>query len=122
MVVLGEHKRLRRMVDHVIDNALRYSPSGGEVTVSVGREDGNAVVTVVDQGIGIPPDELPRVFDRLFRGSNALEGQLPGTGLGLSSAQAIAEGHSGTVAVRPGEAGGTVLTIRLPAHESTDAR
>ena len=122
VVVLGEHKRLRRMVDHVIDNALRYSPSGGEVTVSVGRVDGNAVVTVVDHGIGIPPDELPRVFDRLFRGSNALEGKLSGTGLGLSSAQAIAEGHSGTVAAGPGEADGTVLTIRLPAHESTDGR
>ena len=122
VVVLGEHKRLRRMVDHVIDNAVRYSPSGSEVMVSVGREDGEAVVRVVDQGTGIAPDELPRVFERLFRGTNALEGHVPGKGLGLSSALAIAEGHSGTVAARPGEAGGTVLTIRLPAHGSNDAR
>jgi signal transduction histidine kinase len=115
VVVLGEHKRLRRMVDQVIDNALRYSPSTGEVSVSVGRDDGDAVVTVVDQGIGIPPEEMPRVFDRLFRGSNALEGRYPGTGLGLSSALAIAEGHGGAVAAGAGPTAGAVLTIRLPA-------
>lgn len=115
VVVLGERRRLRRMVDQVLENAVRYSLSGGVVSVRVGSADGDAVVSITDQGIGIPPEEVSRVFDRLFRGSNAVEGQFPGTGLGLSSALAIAEGHGGTVEVQPRAEGGTVLTIRLPA-------
>ena len=113
--VLGEHLRLSRMVDNVLDNAARYSPSGGKVTVSVARDGDDAVIKVEDQGIGIPPSELPHVFDRLFRGSNAINHGMPGAGLGLSSARAIAEGHGGTVTAEPGSPSGTVLTIRLPA-------
>jgi signal transduction histidine kinase len=114
--VLGEHLRLSRMVDNVLDNAVRYSPSGGRVTVSVARDGGDVVIRVADHGIGIPASELPHVFERLFRGSNAVNDRNPGTGLGLSSARAIAEGHGGTVTAEPGSPSGTVLTIRLPAH------
>ncbi len=116
--VLGEQRRLRRMVDSVLDNAVRYSPGGGGVTVLVAREGDEALIQVADQGIGVPPVELPRVFDRLFRGSNAVDHRIPGSGLGLSSAKAIAEGHGGTATAELSPAGGTVLTIRLPAGES----
>jgi signal transduction histidine kinase len=106
------------MVDHVIQNAITYSPAGGDITITVARDGDRAMVRVADEGIGIPPAELPHVFERLYRGSNAVDGRLPGTGLGLSSTRAIAEGHGGTVEAGPGSAGGTVLTIWLPVHES----
>ena len=118
VIVLGEQRRLRRMVDNVLDNAVRYSPKGGEITVTVAREGTDAVVRVADQGIGVPEVELPRVFDRLFRGSNAVDYRIPGTGLGLSSTLAIAEGHGGTAIADHDSSGGMVLTIRLPAHQS----
>ncbi len=116
VTVLGERRRLRRMVDHMIDNAVRYSPSGGEITVSVGRDGDDALLRVTDEGIGIPPEEVSHVFDRLVRGSNAVEARIPGTGLGLSSVLAIAEGHGGTAVVDTGSSVGTVVMVRLPAH------
>jgi len=115
VIVLGERRRLRRMVDNVIDNAVRYSPSGGKITVGVMQEGDDALIQVADEGIGIPPEEIPHVFDRLIRGSNAIEARIPGTGLGLSSVQAIAEGHGGTALVSGAGPNGTVLTVRLPA-------
>jgi signal transduction histidine kinase len=119
--VVGDRARLRRMCDNVLDNAVKYSLSGGQISVTVTREGDEAVLVVADQGIGIPSDELPHVFERLYRATNAAEGRFPGTGLGLSIALAAAEGHGGTASADNAPEGGAVFTFRLPAHQSAEA-
>jgi signal transduction histidine kinase len=119
--VLGEPARLRRMFDNLFSNAVKYSPPGAEVSVNLTLDGAEAVVVVADQGIGIPEEELGHVFDRLYRARNAVDGRFPGAGLGLSITLAIAKGLGGTAEAANAPAGGAVLTVRLPAHESADA-
>ncbi|MET0838425.1 MAG: HAMP domain-containing sensor histidine kinase [Marmoricola sp.] len=122
--VTGDRGRLRRMYDNVIDNAVKFSRGGGRVDVVLGPEGDDAVLRVTDHGIGIPPDEMSRVFERLYRASNAVEQRYPGTGLGLSIALATAVAHGGTAAVDQAPDGGAAFTIRLPLegnpHEVSD--
>lgn len=119
--VLGERSRLRRMLDNLFNNAIKYSPPGGEITVRLTRADEEAIVEVADHGIGIPEEELPHVFDRLYRARNAVDGRFPGAGLGLSITLAIAKGLGGTAEAANAPSGGAVLTVRLPTHEPADA-
>ena len=107
--VVGDRARLRRMCDNVLDNAVKFSTRAGKVDVNVRRDEDTAVLVVADWGIGIPADELARVFERLYRATNATAGRYPGTGLGLSIALATAEGHGGTATADHGPDGGTVL-------------
>ena len=119
-VVTGDHARLRRMCENLIDNAVKFSREGGRVKVTLDAELSEAVLRVVDHGVGIPPDEVPRVFERLYRASNAVDLRYPGTGLGLSIALATATAHGGTALAENGPDGGAVFTIRLPLREGTD--
>jgi signal transduction histidine kinase len=115
--VFGEQVRLHRMFDNLLSNALKFSPHGGEVDVELTRDEDRVLLRVSDHGIGIPPEDLPHVFDRLFRAENANNSQLPGTGLGLSIAAAIVEGHGGSIGATSEESVGTVVTVDLPAHD-----
>src|SRR5581483_1196774 len=78
--------RLERSIDNLVGNAIKYSPEGGEVTLRLWEEDGDAVVRVADQGLGIPEKDLGRVFERFHRGAN-VAGRISGTGIGLASVQ-----------------------------------
>ena len=118
--VIGDRARLRRMCDNVIDNAVKYSSPAGHVTVTVSTEGDEAVLVVADEGIGIPADDLPHVFERLYRADNVIGARYPGTGLGLSIALATAQGHGGTATAESPPDSGTVFTIRLPLHDPTD--
>ncbi|CAN5915975.1 hypothetical protein BH11GEM2_BH11GEM2_15420 [soil metagenome] len=111
--VCGDVVLLRRLVTALIDNAVKYTPAGGRVGVSVRTESTSLLVEVADTGIGIDPAAQPRVFDRFFRTDRA-RASAQGTGLGLPIARWIAESHSGrlTIASSPGE--GTVVTLLLP--------
>jgi signal transduction histidine kinase len=111
VVVLADRARLERVAANLIDNAVKYTPSGGRVEVEARREPPWAVLSVRDTGRGIPADELPRVFDRLFRG-DASRGER-GLGLGLSLVRAIVEAHGGTVAVASEPGRGSTFTVRL---------
>lgn len=113
--VTGDAPGLRRMVDAVIDNAVKFSPAGGRIVVRLEPDGDETVFRVTDEGIGIPPEELDRVLDRLYRATNAVDERYPGTGLGLSLAQATAASHGGTTTVENAVGGGAVVTIRLPA-------
>jgi signal transduction histidine kinase len=113
-MVAGEDGRLRRMFGNLLSNAVKYSPEGGNVSVHLTSEGDDAVLTVSDSGIGIPDDELDRVFDRLFRASNAVDGQFPGTGLGLAITRAIVEAHGGGVVADHAVTGGARFSVRLP--------
>ena len=111
VVVTADRTRLEQVAANLIDNAVKYTPSGGRVTVDVLQDADAAVLRVADTGPGIPADELPRIFDRLFRGDTSRTER--GLGLGLSLVKAVVEAHGGTVEVSS-EASGSVFSVRLP--------
>lgn len=111
----GEAVRLAQLLDNLVSNAIKFTPAGGNVLVSVGQREGWVCVEVTDTGIGISEVERERLFERFFRSQNALERQIQGTGLGLYISKAIAESHGGRIGVRSGEGAGTTFLVELPA-------
>lgn len=109
----GDEDLLRRMIFNLLDNAIKYTPSGGAVTVNLGERNGIVELTVSDTGIGIPAEAAPQIFERFFRVAKARSRADGGTGLGLAIARWAAEAHNGsiTVASRPGE--GSTFTVSL---------
>lgn len=109
--------RLERVLSNLMSNAVKYSPAGGRITVTVDRiEDGaetRAVLSVSDRGIGIPADDLPSIFERFHRGIN-VEGSISGTGIGLTAVRRIVEQHGGVIEVRSEEGAGSTFTVLLP--------
>jgi len=112
VTVSGDRLRLEQVAANLIDNAVKYTPAGGRVEICVRREDGRAVLQVRDTGPGIPADELPRIWTRLFRGDASRAER--GLGLGLSLVKAIVEAHGGTVAVESEPGKGSTFTVSLP--------
>jgi PAS domain S-box-containing protein len=114
LVTALDERRLRRAIGNLIVNAIKYSPNGGLIRVEVTRDEssGRAVLCVHDQGIGIPHDDQPRIFDHFERASNVV-GVIPGTGIGLASARHIVESHGGTIDVSSEPGRGSSFTIRL---------
>jgi signal transduction histidine kinase len=112
VVVTADRTRLEQVAANLIDNAVKYTPPGGRVDVEVGRDEGAALLRVRDTGPGIPADELPRIFDRLFRGDTSRTER--GLGLGLSLVKAFVEAHGGTIEVNSEPGHGAVFTVRLP--------
>jgi signal transduction histidine kinase len=100
-----------------IENAVKYSQQGTAVEIGLVAEAGDALLTVRNRGDGIPPDDLPYVFDRFYRGRRHAANSKAGSGLGLSIAKWIVEKHAGTIAVASDPDGVTELTIRLPLAE-----
>jgi signal transduction histidine kinase len=111
IVVPGDRARLEQVAANLIDNAIKYTPAGGRVVVSV-RRNADATLEVRDNGVGIRSDELPRIWDRLFRGDRSRAER--GLGLGLSLVKAIVEAHGGSVAVDSEPGKGSTFTVRLP--------
>ena len=111
-VVMGDRTRLEQVAANLIDNAVKYTPPGGRVEVTVEHEDVRVVLSVRDTGTGIPPDELPRIWDRLFRGDASRTER--GLGLGLSLVRAIVVAHGGTAEVRSEPGQGSIFIVRLP--------
>jgi len=105
-------QRFRHVIDNLISNALKYSE--GEARVTVRAEKGRAVVDVSDRGIGIPPDELPALFTRFGRASNARSRGIAGSGIGLYVAKKVVEAHRGTLTVQSKENEGSTFTVSLP--------
>jgi len=112
VLVRADADRLHQAVGNLLANAARYCRPGDEVTLAVGRETDQAVLDVVDTGPGIPSDELPHVFDRLWRGRAAK--QVAGSGIGLAVAREIVLAHAGTIEAVSPDGVGTTITIRLP--------
>jgi signal transduction histidine kinase len=111
VVVMADRTRMEQVAANLIDNAVKYTPAGGRVEVTVRREGDQAVVAVRDTGVGIPADELPRIWDRLFRGDTSRTER--GLGLGLSLVRAIVQAHDGTVDVTSEPGVGSTFTVRL---------
>ncbi|MDH7569545.1 MAG: HAMP domain-containing sensor histidine kinase, partial [Armatimonadota bacterium] len=113
--VQGRRDQLTRMVENLVSNAVKYTPDGGRITVSL-REQGKAVELVVqDTGIGIPKDQQAHLFEEFFRAENARQLTDNGTGLGLAIVKRMVENHHGTIAIESEEGQGTRVTVVLPA-------
>ena len=104
--------RLRQVLANIVDNALKYTPRGGRVDIVAERIGNEAVVRVTDTGSGIPPEDLPRVWERLYRGDKSRSTR--GLGLGLSLVKAIVEAHGGRVSLQSEVGRGTTVEVRLP--------
>jgi two-component system, OmpR family, sensor kinase len=116
VVVPGDPVRLRQVVDNLLDNARTHTPPGTHVRVAVTSTDDDAVVTVEDDGPGLPPEQAAKVFERFYRADESRSRDKGGAGLGLSISSAIAEGHGGTLTVGPSSDGGARFELRLPTH------
>ncbi len=117
VTVLGDADKLKQLLINLVENAIKYTPAGGEVRLHLSKADGSAQFAVSDTGQGIPPENLPHIFDRFYRVDKSRARAQGGSGLGLSIAKWIATAHGGTIRVRsqPGE--GTTFTVVLPLYE-----
>jgi hypothetical protein len=108
-------EQFRRAIDNLLDNALRFAPSGSTVTVDVGTEGPDLVVRVADRGPGFPQEFLPHAFERFRRADDARSRAEGGTGLGLAIVLSVAEAHGGAVSAENRPGGGAQVLVRLPA-------
>jgi PAS domain S-box-containing protein len=121
--VLGDETRLEQVVTNLLTNALRYTPADGSIAVNLEADDGNAVLKVADDGVGIASEMLPKIFDLFVQGDRSIERAQGGLGIGLTLVKRLVELHGGTtVAVSDGVGRGSTFTIRLPAISPPAAR
>jgi len=115
--VEGDPAGLQQLVGNLVSNGIRYTPRGGRVTIRLLDTEGKLRIEVADTGIGIPAEDLHRVFDEFYRSANAREHTGDGTGLGLSIVKAVVEQHGGTVSVESTVGQGTTFTVELPVKQ-----
>ena len=108
--------RMRQVIDNLLSNAIKYSPESTEIELRATVSEGNMLTQVIDRGIGIPRDEIPKLFERFHRARNVSSRYYGGLGLGLYIARAIIEAHHGAISVVSEEGHGAVFTVRLPLH------
>ena len=119
LIIDGDANQLRQVFVNLISNAIKFTPRNGTVTVAAARihAEGEFVeVKVQDTGIGIPPEEFHRIFERFFRASTAIEKSIPGFGIGLSLTHAMIRGHHGSITFDSTVGAGTVFTMTLPTR------
>jgi heavy metal sensor kinase len=115
--------QIERMLSNLLSNAIKFTPDGGEVRVTLDREENQAILTIADTGCGIPPEHLPHIFDRFYRvgGQDPAASPEKGLGLGLSFVAWIVKAHQGTIHVESQQGKGTVFTLTLPLHPEAPA-
>jgi signal transduction histidine kinase len=121
VVVECDEERVMGVLENVLNNAIKYSPDGGPIEVSVTRRTDDVVVTVKDYGMGISPNALPHVFERGYRAGEAI-GTAPGLGLGLSISAEIVKMHGGTIDAQRGQPRGTVITVSFANRPKVSGR
>jgi PAS domain S-box-containing protein len=112
--VQGDEERLRQVLNNLISNAIKYSPDGGQITVSGRADQGQVYVAVTDQGIGIPAGERERIFDRFYRVESPLSRRTQGAGLGLFLVKSVVEAHGGYIWVESNQGQGSTFVFTLP--------
>jgi PAS domain S-box-containing protein len=119
VTVSADPDRMRQVVDNLLSNALKYSPEGSDIQVRVvSGDDGTVHTSVADRGIGIPKDEIPKLFERFHRARNVSSRYYGGLGLGLYIARAIVTAHNGEITVESEEGSGSTFTMSLPAQDA----
>jgi signal transduction histidine kinase len=114
LLVEGDELRLIQVLQNLVQNAIKYSPAGGTVRLEVERHATTVRIAVSDQGVGIPQAELPHLFQRFYRASNAEEQQISGLGVGLYVVKELVTLHDGTIDVMSEEGYGSTFVITLP--------
>jgi signal transduction histidine kinase len=107
--------QLNRSLTNLLENALKFTPPGGTITLRLVAQDNEAIISVLDTGIGIPPEDLPHLFERFHRGRNA--SRYPGSGLGLAITRALVNAHRGAISADSKTGEGTTITIKLPVSQ-----
>ncbi len=118
--IAGDRQLLQRLFLILIDNAVKYTPPLGHVSIALAAEDGMIIVSVRDTGIGISDEDLPHIFDRFYRADKARSRELGGAGLGLSIGRWIAEAHGGSVHAESQPGTGSIFKVVLPTHNGSN--
>ncbi len=118
--VFGDQLRLRQLLVNLLTNAIRYTPVGGKINLTLKGCDGGVEIAIADTGIGIPAEDIPRIFDRFYRADKARSRQYGGSGLGLSIVKWIVDAHQGTIKVDSVVGEGSVFRVVLPAGRETE--
>jgi two-component system phosphate regulon sensor histidine kinase PhoR len=113
--VCGDQLKLRQLLVNLLTNAIRYTSAGGKVKLTVKNVEAGVEIAVADTGIGIPAEDIPRIFDRFYRADKARSRQYGGSGLGLSIVKSIVNSHEGTIKVDSVVGEGSVFKVILPA-------
>jgi len=117
--VLADREEIARLLDNLVSNAVKFTPSGGEVRLRAFRAGNHVIVEVTDTGAGIAPDEQTQLFRRFSRTKSATENAVPGSGLGLAISQMIAEAHETAIEVESGPGMGSTFRVGLPLATRT---
>jgi two-component system phosphate regulon sensor histidine kinase PhoR len=112
--IAGNPEYVERAVSNLIDNAIKYTPEQGKIDVAVTRDNGSVIVEVADNGIGIPPEDLSRIFERFYRVDRSRSRDMGGTGLGLSIVKHVAQAHGGSIDVASTLGTGSRFRLKLP--------
>jgi two-component system phosphate regulon sensor histidine kinase PhoR len=121
-MVLADEEAVRQIIDNLIDNAIKYTPERGSVSVSCLYDHDAVCVEVADTGIGIPRDDLPRIFERFYRVDKARSRELGGTGLGLAIVKHLMQSIGGQIDVTSRVGSGTKFTLHLPRYHAAAPR
>jgi signal transduction histidine kinase len=121
LLIVGDPLRLEQVVQNLLDNAMKYSPAGGAVSVRLRRSDGYARLSISDQGVGIPVAAMPSLFERFYRADSTNPRQVTGLGVGLYVVREVVSQHGGAVSVESAEGHGSTFTVSLPlANQDSD--
>ncbi|MGZ8595969.1 MAG: sensor histidine kinase, partial [Actinomycetota bacterium] len=114
----ADRERVHQVLFNLVDNAVRFTPEGGEVAIEAHRHNGSVEVTVADTGVGISPEHLPRLFERFYRVDPARAREDGGTGIGLAIARSVVEAHGGHIKAESEQGKGSVFTFDLPVAQA----
>ena len=112
--IIGDKDRLEQVIVNIISNAIKYTQEDGNISVYIGKNYSEVYVKVTDNGVGIPEEDLPRIFERFYRVDKARSREMGGTGLGLSIAREIVEAHGGNISINSEYGKGTEVLIKIP--------
>ena len=113
----ADKEGIQRVIINILTNAIKYTPEGGNIKIYVGFVYNDAYIKVIDNGLGIPEEDLKRIFERFYRVDKARTRKMGGTGLGLSIAKEILDRNGGNIDIKSQEGKGTEVVIRIPTKE-----
>jgi len=116
VVICGDRTRILQLLSNLLDNAIKFTPEGGQVTTMLLKNDSGVELQVSDTGIGIPPGKMPHIFDRFYQVDASRSGVARGTGLGLQICKRIADAHGGMISVQPNAGSGVTFSVMLPSQ------
>jgi histidine kinase len=120
--VFADPERVHQVLFNLLDNAVRFTPAGGRITITASRHNGAVDVAVADTGPGIQAEHLPRVFDRFYRVDEARSRDDGGTGIGLAIARSVVEAHGGRIWAESEPGRGSTFTFELPVADAIETR